>query len=124
MIYIAAFIIALFVTLLFIPGYRQNNVSMLPLLFLFFILLLGGIAAQFWIVPFGPVYYGVSWFPVLSVILFLTLLLSAPSPYERRRAVRTEETAPAAAAGSIFIWLLFILLVTAVFIGLYQRPVL
>jgi hypothetical protein len=127
MTYLAAFILALFVTLLFVPSYRRNNSSMIPLLILFFVLLMSGIASQLWITPSGPVYLGISWLPLLFIIILFTLLFAAPSPYERRQTRKynkTEEALSVAVAGSIFIWLLLLLLLAAVFIGILRTPVL
>jgi hypothetical protein len=108
-------IIALVVTLLFSP-YRSRD-SLLPLLVLFLVLFFAGYAAQLWIVPFGPVMWGVSWLPVLFVVLIFALLFSAPPAHRRAGG---DEDMNATAVISIFIWLLLLILAGAIIFGLYH----
>src|SRR4051812_19109667 len=111
MLIFSAFIVALLVALLFAPGYRKGSFA--PLIVFFMILFLAGIASQYWIMPFGPVWWGVSWMPLLFIILLFSFLFSAPSPYEKRAAKSStvqEATSIGVAAVSIFIWLLLVLL--------------
>ena len=72
---------------------------------------MAGIASQYWITPFGPVLYGISWMPLLFIILIFTFLFAAPSPYERRNISKTNDEKQAASAAvaamSIYLWLLF-----------------
>src|SRR5688572_12536836 len=114
---IGAMVLAVIVAFIFAP-YRRGN-SLVPLIVLFAVLFFAGYAAQFWIVPFGPVMWGVSWFPVLLVILIFALLFSA-QPTHRRTPVQSEVTdnAPAIAI-SVFIWILFLILLAAVIIGIF-----
>src|SRR5258706_3315755 len=90
------FILALLISLLFAPGYRRGSYS--PLLIFFFILFLAGIASQYWITPFGPVWLGISWMPLLFIILIFAFLFAAPSPYERKNISKTEKQAVSAVA--------------------------
>ncbi len=116
----AAFILALLIALLFAPGYRRGSYT--PLVIFFFILFFAGIASQYWITPFGPVWYGISWMPILLVILIFTFLFAAPSPYERKRIVKSNDDekqaeSAAIAAVSIYVWLLFTILFIAIIVG-------
>jgi hypothetical protein len=116
----AAFILALLISLLFAPGYRRGSYA--PLVIFFFILFMAGIASQYWITPFGPVWYGISWMPILLIILIFTFLFAAPSPYERRRIANSnndekQAASAAAAAISIYVWLLFTILLIAIIVG-------
>jgi hypothetical protein len=117
----AAFILALLISLLFAPGYRKG--SYLPLALFFFLLFLAGVASQYWITPFGPVWWGVSWGPLGFILLLFTLLFIVPSPYERT-VVKTNvaETPPATAAISIFMWLLLLMLLVAIVLGIFIKP--
>ena len=118
----AAIILALIISLLFAPGYRRGSFA--PLITFFFVLFMAGIASQYWILPFGPALWGISWMPLLFILLIFTLLFAAPSPYERKAAKtnNTPETASVAAI-SIFIWLLLLMLSIAILIGFFNTPV-
>src|SRR5437870_2306081 len=78
MIYLASFIIAIIFAFLF-TGYRGKG-SAASMVVLFFILFMAGLATPFWIIPFGPVWWGVSWVQLFFVMLLLALLFSVPSP--------------------------------------------
>jgi hypothetical protein len=116
---IAALILAILVALLFAPGYRTGSFT--PLILLFFILFLAGLAGSFWIVPFGPVWWGISWFPMLSVIVICAVLFSIIPP--GGKAVKHDAEATAAVAISWFIWLILILLAIAVITGYWTTRV-
>jgi hypothetical protein len=118
---LTVFIIALIISLLFAPGYRQGSFS--PLLLFFFVLFLGGLAGHYWIIPFGPVWWGVSWMPLLFIMLLFLFLLSASSPYDsyRSKANKSVEASASAAVG-LFVWMLLILLFVAVIIGFLNPP--
>ena len=120
----AAIILALIISLLFAPGYRRGSFA--PLIIFFFVLFMAGIASQYWIIPFGPAWWGISWMPLLFILLIFTFLLAAPSTYERKAAKtnNTPETEPVAATAiSIFIWLLLLMLSIAILIGFFSTPV-
>ena len=84
------------------------------------ILILAGIAANAWITPVGPYYQGVTWFPVLFVILLFALLIAAATPPRRTRieAEVEEPEEPAAVALGGFFWVLMIFLLIAAVWGL------
>ena len=117
-----AFILALLISFLFSPGYRKGSYA--PLMIFFFMLFMAGIASQYWIPPFGPVWYGVSWTPMLFIILIFTFLFAAPSPYERRIITKTNDEKQAASAVasfmSIYVWLIFIILFMAILVGHFR----
>lgn len=114
---LAAFVIALVVAILFSP-YRRNE-SLMPLIILFFVLFLAGLSAQFWIVPFGPVFLGVNWLGILFVVFIFALLFSAPPLH--RRTIPANDTAeePAVRALSAFVWIILFLLVISIAVGLF-----
>lgn len=89
---LAAFFIALFVSALFSSPYWSKGASMAPLAIFLFVLFLAGIAGGYWIVPFGPVMWGVEWLPLLSIIFVVAILFSAPPPHHRTIATSGEKT--------------------------------
>ncbi len=96
------------------------------------ILILAGLAAEAWIVPFGPTIYGAPWVSALIVILLFALIIAAAtpprSPRERPVVSETEaditerETAGAIAFG-VFFWIFLIVLFIAAVWGLATAPV-
>ena len=122
---LGAFILSLLISLMFAPGYRKGSFA--PLAIFFFILFMAGIASQYWITPFGPVLYGISWMPLLFIILIFTFLFAAPSPYERRNISKTNDekqsASAAVAAMSIYLWLLFTILFIAIIVGVLTKTV-
>jgi hypothetical protein len=119
---LAAFLIALFVSVLFSSPYRSKGSSMAPLAIFFFVLFLAGIAGGYWIVPFGPVMWGIAWLPLLFIVFVVAILFSAPPLHQRTIATPGEETkmGGALAAVSIFTWILFVVLLIAIFAGIFQ----
>lgn len=122
---IAALIFALFISLIFAPGYRRGSFG--PLIIIFLVLFMAGIASQYWIIPFGPTWQGVSFTPLLFIVFVFSFLLLAPSPYERRslrNVNNTDAAAPAAVvAVSVFVWILLVMLAIAVLVGLFRGPI-
>ncbi|MFD2515214.1 hypothetical protein ACFSRY_15175 [Pontibacter locisalis] len=51
----------------------------------FLVVLLGVSLAYVWVRPFGPVYWGVAFFPLLFIGLLFALLLAAATPPGRNR---------------------------------------
>jgi len=118
---LAAFLIALFVVILFSSQYRSKGSSMAPLAIFFLILFLAGIAGGYWIVPFGPVMGGVAWLPLLFIIFVVAILFSASPPHQRTIATSGEKTKVGAfTAVGIFTWILFVVLLIAIFAGIFQ----
>jgi hypothetical protein len=94
--------------------------------FFFLVLMLAGLAAEAWIKPIGPVYWNISWGPVLFVIfLFALLMVAATPPRLGRRLKRTENVqetdAPEAAIVtiSLFFWAFLLFLFGAVLWGIF-----
>jgi len=91
------------------------------------ILILVGLAAEAWINPVGPVYWGVAWIPTLFVIILFALLLSAAaSPLRRPRRPLTEteeeemeEEGVIALSG--FFWIFMIILFAVAMWGIFAR---
>lgn len=117
---LTVFIIALLVSALFSSPYRRNG-SWVQLVVFFFILFLAGIAGGYWIVPVGPVMWGVSWLPLLSVIFVVAILFSAQPPHQHTMARSSEKTEMGTLATvGIFTWILFVVLLIAVLAGVYK----
>jgi hypothetical protein len=113
-----AFIIALLISILFLSGRREE--SSIPLLIFFLVLFLAGIAGQFWLIPFGPLIWGVAWMPLLFFILIVALLFAAPFPQRITKTDKQEKGIPEAATVQLFIWLLICVLAIAIFVGVYR----
>ncbi len=80
------------------------------------VLVLAGLAAGLWIVPAGPIIWGVAWIPILMVMIIVALLLGAASPRKQKRvSTKREGNKPvvsdteAATVGALF-WILLIFL--------------
>ena len=90
----------------------------LTMLFFFLVLFPLMLAGNAWIVPYGPVFMGITWVPILVLGLFLALILTAITP---RRPRRKPGDSPAdveakASAGMFGIsFFLLLILATAVF---------
>ena len=88
------------------------------------ILILAGIAAAAWIPPLGPVYWDVSWVPVLIVILLFALFLAAATPPRGKEKVPPEEhPGPRQYASEVvvlntFFWVFVVLLFIAALFGI------
>jgi hypothetical protein len=88
------------------------------------ILILAGWAAAAWIRPFGPVYWNISWVPVLFVILLFSLFLAALTPARREKTIYEDEKIPerqqeeaALFTLSFFFWAFIVFLLAAVIWG-------
>jgi hypothetical protein len=115
----AAFITAFIVSIIFLP-YRQGSVT--SLIIFFVLLFLAAISSQFWIVPFGPTFYGVTWVPMIAIVIIFALLFSIPSRPIRSKKENedaSEETASLITV-SIFTWILFCLLIIVIAAGVYK----
>ena|ERR1035437_2807489 len=118
----AAFIIALLFSLFFSSGYRKGS-SLVPLGMFFLILFMATLAGHYWVVPFGPILWGVAWLPLIFIGIISALLFVAPSPRTKIRAVdaKAEEADLAVTGISIFIWVLFIVFLIAVIAGITNK---
>jgi len=113
-----AFIISMIMAILFSP-YKRNK-SLFPFAILCFVLFSAGLSAQFWVIPFGPLLFGVSWLRILFVVFIFALLFSSPA-LNRIPLVESREEAPEPGilALSLFIWIVLFLLVISIVVGLY-----
>jgi len=118
---LGAFILAILVALLFSPNKSRDSIA--PLMVLFFILFFAGLSAQFWIVPFGPVLWGVAWFPVFFIILIFALLFSVPPPRKKSLQGQGSEVDTTVPVIGVFVWILFIILAIAAIAGLYNSDI-
>jgi hypothetical protein len=48
-------------------------------------------AGGVWLVPFGPVYWGIGWLPIVFMGILVSLLLTAASPRTRRLRMKSKE---------------------------------
>jgi hypothetical protein len=83
------------------------------------ILILAGLAAAAWVKPFGPVYWNVSWVPVLFVILLFSFFLAALTPPKPERNIiqGSEPKVAAMFTLSFFFWFFIVFLLGAVIWG-------
>lgn len=98
------------------PGAPEAEPALVSAAFFFVILFLATWAAGMWLVPWGPVAWGVAWLGWLAVALIVTLILGAASQQEHRRRRRNAEPTPAtqgelAAVGfGVAFWTLLVVL--------------
>lgn len=98
------------------------------------ILVLVGIAAEAWIGPMGPTFYGTSWVGSFVVILLVALLIAAATPgrtprrdrqieHEIERSETKRPRTTGLVALGMFFWFLIIFLAIIVITGLLHTPV-
>ena len=121
MVYLSALIIALFVLLLFSPRYTKGA-SIIPIFVFFLVLFLAGVASRYWIIPFGPVLWGIVWLPMFIVIVIVALLFAAPSPYPRKTGIKENTLTEATVVGTL-VWILLAVLVGLIIAGAYINPI-
>jgi len=85
------------------------------LLWFFLVVSLFAWAGGVWLVPFGPMWGGIGWLPIIFMGILAALLLTAASPRTPRKRMVTQEKAAAdaetkAVVDAIF-WILIICLV-------------
>lgn len=116
---VAAFILAFIVAIIFMP-YRQGSVASLVIFFV--LLFLAAVSSQFWIVPFGPTFYGVTWVPMVAIVIIFALLFSIPSRPIRSKKENEEaaEETTSLITISVFTWILFCILIVVIAAGVYR----
>lgn len=129
---LAAFLIALVFSFILVALFGRDRTTggAWPFfLFFFLILMLAVWAGGRWVVPFGPVAWGIAWLPLLFVGFFVALLIAAVLASEgrvRRRVppsetatTRAETEAPATSRAALggFFWLLLLVLAIVILIG-------
>ncbi len=82
----------------------------------FFVIFLATWAGQLWITPFGPIAWGVAWFPLILVAFFFSFFIFALVPFKKK-----EEEAASFFIMGIFFWVIILLLVAAIGAGYYYR---
>lgn len=76
-------------------------------------------AGGVWLVPFGPIWWGIGWLPIILMAIFVSLLLTAASPRTRRWRRAAEKKANADDEGRVVIDTIFwVLLICLLFFGL------
>jgi hypothetical protein len=83
-------------------------------LWFFVVVALFAWAGGAWLVPFGPRYMGIGWFPIMFMGFLAVLLLTAASPRKSRNPValkpETESARESRIAVDVFFWLLLVCL--------------
>jgi hypothetical protein len=118
-----SFIISFVFSLFFVVLYRNKPISPSWVIVFFLLLFMSGLAAQYWVIPFGPTIYGIHWMPILTVILIITFLFASPSP--QQRSSMSGEKEPVAlfpVVSAFYMWMVLIILLLAVIIGIYTNP--
>jgi hypothetical protein len=71
-------------------------------------------AGGVWLVPFGPIWWGIGWLPITVMGIFAALLLTAASPRTPRKRAETQEkemaTLERRAGVNAVLWVLIICL--------------
>jgi hypothetical protein len=84
-------------------------------LWFFVVVALFAWAGGVWLVPFGPRFFGIGWFPIMLMGFLAVLLLTAASPRKYRKVVLSKEQTESENSGKraidLFFWLLLLCLV-------------
>lgn len=118
-----ALIIGFLLTLIFATGFRRSGAWASAMIF-FILIFLATWAGGLWLVPFGPVVFGVYWLPFLMVGLIFALILAATTPIEPPHkpsdvATEMKEGAETRVIFDLFLWGGVILLSIAIVLGYY-----
>ncbi|HXL72387.1 MAG TPA: hypothetical protein VN963_02070 [bacterium] len=85
------------------------------LLWFFIIVALFAWTGGVWLRPYGPVWYGVSWIPIIVIGLFIAILLTALSPRNPRYPLSAQKKSKVIeerkADADVFFWVLILCLV-------------
>jgi hypothetical protein len=96
------------------------------LLWFFMVVALFAWVGGVWFRPYGPVWYGVGWLPIIFVGFLVAMLLTAASPRNPRKRLATKEEAireeERSTAVDAFFWILIVLLVLAATSHYYWYP--
>ncbi len=75
-------------------------------------------AGGVWLVPFGPMWWGIGWLPIILMAFFVSLLLTAASPRTRRWRRAAEKKASGDAESRVVVDTIFwVLLICLLFFG-------
>ncbi|HTB06318.1 MAG TPA: hypothetical protein VK806_05135 [Bacteroidia bacterium] len=117
---VAAFLIALLISLIFSVGFKHNGPwGTIWLFFVVIFLLLW--AGQLWLIPFGPNISGTSWLSLLLLGLIFAFALVAPS-ISKPNKQKDDVVAPVITTIGTFFWCLIILLLLAIASGYLITP--
>jgi hypothetical protein len=86
------------------------------LLWFFLVVSLFAWAGGVWLVPFGPMWGGIGWLPIILMAIFVSLLLTAASPRTRRWRRAAEEKANADTESRVVIDIIFWVLIICLLI--------
>lgn len=116
---IMAFCIALLISGTLSVGNKNSTGSLVLFFFLIFMSIL---ASYFWVMPFGPLLWGVAWLPLFSVGIICALFLMIPAPKVTKKinGARVEDFSTTETAISIFVWISLFVLVMAVIAGMFK----
>jgi len=96
------------------------------LLWFFIVVALFAWVGGVWFRPYGPVWYGAGWLPIIFVGFLVAMLLAAASPRHRRKRLAAKEKSIAAeeseTAVDAFFWILIVILVLAATSHYYWYP--
>lgn len=117
----AAFVVALILALLFGAAFGGRKFWRGFILF-FLIIFLVGWSSQLWIMPFGPVWWGVAWLPLIFVAVVFSFLMLAFTPRVNGATESSDKNSQKSSgvALGIFFWFLVVMLVTSVALGYYR----
>jgi hypothetical protein len=115
----AALLISLAIIFIFSLASRRPMSGLWIVVFIIFLATLSG---QLWIRPFGPVYWGISWVPLVIVALFFFFLIFAllPPPPPVTDKNESNATNGALVAMGAFFWIIMILLIISIILGYYR----
>lgn len=122
--FLLALAVALFFTVIFGIRYRRTGPWMRIEAF-FVVLFLATWGIGLWIIPFGPVIFGVSWMPFflagLIIGLFLAAASSRPPKTPKEALTKAFEQAGVERSIDIFFWFLVMMFILAI-AGRYLWP--
>jgi amino acid transporter len=96
------------------------------LLWFFMVVVLFSWAGGVWLRPYGPIYMGVGWLPIILVGVFIAILLTAVSPrnpryrFASRKQLKADEERKTSA--DAFFWVLIFCLVLLAMSHYYWYP--
>jgi hypothetical protein len=80
-------------------------------------------AGGVWLVPFGPMWLGIGWLPIIFMAFLVSLLLTAASPRTRRWRKAEQAKANADAGNRVVVDTIFwVLLICLLFFGFGHYP--
>ena len=87
-------------------------------LWFFLVVSLFSWAGGIWLVPFGPLWRGTNWLPIIFMGILVALLLAAASPRTSRKRVTEQEKVEADTEKAIENGILWIVIILLLFFGI------